>query len=218
MIYFEAQYDYLIQHNYFPCLEHLQHHPDDALAEALDRTRTRARLYAEAKLPRYPDVPYSPAIANARNHFNILKMLLYQHKHNIDFSDQLREPILCHSEQFKFPQSLEECQIRYDVALKDLKALERSERKTSAQRDKYLAEKAEAYANQGEVSAAQYLKQLKQRESMSRVFQRCANTRGAKRSGGFSTVEVPQDPERLPERMHRMENIRLSPRDQTSFA
>ena len=93
-IYFEKQYEYLIQHNYFPRLEHLQHHPDDALAEALDRTRTRACLYAEAKLPRYPDVPYSPAIANARNHFNILKMVLYQHKHQIGFSDQLWEPIL----------------------------------------------------------------------------------------------------------------------------
>jgi hypothetical protein len=67
---------------------------------------------------------YSPATANARNHFNILKLLLHQHKHNIDFSAQLREPILCHSKQFKFSQSLEECQDRYDVALKDLKALE----------------------------------------------------------------------------------------------
>lgn len=72
--------------------------------------------------------------------------------------------------------------------------MERSERKTSAQRDKYLAEKAEAYASQGEVSATQYLKQIKQSESMSRVFQRCANARGAHRFGGISTIEVPQDP------------------------
>ena len=92
------------------------------------------------------------------------------------------------------PQSLEECQLRYDVALKDLKALERSEHKASAQRDKCLVEKADAYASQGEVSAAQYLKQLKQRESMSRVFQRCANAQGANCSGGFSAIEVPQDP------------------------
>ena len=72
--------------------------------------------------------------------------------------------------------------------------MERSERKMSAQQDKYLAEKVEACASQGEVSTAQYLKQLKQHESMSRVFQRCANAHGANRSGGFSTVEVPQDP------------------------
>ena len=84
------------------------------------------------------------------------------------------------------------------MALKDLKALERSERKTSAQRDKYLAEKAEAHAIQGESSKARYLKQLKQRESVSRVFQRCAHARGAKRSGGFSTIEVPQDPQVSP--------------------
>ena len=29
---------------------------------------------------------------------------------------------------------------------------------------------------------------------MSRVFQRCANARGANRSGGLSNIEVPQDP------------------------
>jgi hypothetical protein len=125
-------------------------------------------------------------------------MLLHQHKHHIDFSEQLQEPILCHSEKFKFPLTLEECQVRYNIALKDLKALERSERKTSAHRDKHLAEKAEAHASQGEVSIAQYLKQLKQRESMSRVFQRCANARGTNRYGGFSTIEVPQDPNVTP--------------------
>jgi hypothetical protein len=154
----------------------------------------RACLHTEAKVPCCPDVPYTPAKANARNLFNVLKMLVYQCKHHIDFSDQLREPILRHSEKFEFSQTLEECQVRCNVALKDLKALERSERKTSAHRDKYLAEKAEACASQGEVSAAQYLKQLKQCESMSRVFQRCANTRGAHQLGGISTIEVPQDP------------------------
>jgi hypothetical protein len=137
----------------------------------------RACLYVKAKVPHYPDVLYSPTIANARNHFNILKMLLCQCKHNIDFSVQLREPILRHSKQFELPQSLGERQVRYDVALKDLKALERSERKSSAQRGKYMSEKVEACAHQGEVSAAQYPKQLKQRESISRVFKQCANTR-----------------------------------------
>jgi hypothetical protein len=48
-IYFEAQHKYLTQHNYFHRIKHLQHHPSDELAEALNRTRSRACLYVEAK-------------------------------------------------------------------------------------------------------------------------------------------------------------------------
>jgi hypothetical protein len=48
-IYFEAQHEYLLQHNYFQCIKHLQSHASNDLAEALDRTRTCACLYAEAK-------------------------------------------------------------------------------------------------------------------------------------------------------------------------
>ena len=107
-IYFEAQHECLTQHNYFQCIKHLQHHLSDELAEALDRTRPRACLYAEAKVPCYPDVPYSPAVANVWNHFNIPKLLLHQYIHHIDFSEQLREPILRHSEKLEFPQTLEE--------------------------------------------------------------------------------------------------------------
>jgi hypothetical protein len=155
-IYIEAQHVCLTQHNYFSRINRLQGHPTDDLVEALDRTHTCACLYVKAKLPHYPHVPYLPAIANARNFSNILKTLSHQHKHHIDFSDQLREPILRHNKQFKFPQSLDECKVRYEIALKDLKALERSER------NKYLAENVEAHANQGEVTTAQCLKQLKQ--------------------------------------------------------
>ena len=51
-------------HNFFKNLEHLQQHPEDALAERLDKTSLRSSLYAESRLPQCPDVPYSPTIAN----------------------------------------------------------------------------------------------------------------------------------------------------------
>ena len=51
-------------HNFFKNLEHLQQHPEDALAERLDKTLLRSSLYAESRLPQCPDVPHSPTIAN----------------------------------------------------------------------------------------------------------------------------------------------------------
>jgi hypothetical protein len=72
-IHIEAQHECLTQHNYFNRIDDLQHHPNDDLGEALDQTRMRACLCAEAKVPCCPDVPHLLAMTNTRSLFNILK-------------------------------------------------------------------------------------------------------------------------------------------------
>jgi hypothetical protein len=79
-IHIEAQHEYLEEHNYVHRILHLQQNPNEELAESVDRMRMRACLYAESKIPQYPDVPYSPAMVEARNYFGLLCLLLHQHK------------------------------------------------------------------------------------------------------------------------------------------
>jgi len=115
--YFEHYFDYLVEHNFFDRLQRLEEHPSHALAERLDRTRIQAALFAEAKLPQYPDVPYSPAIVRLRNRFGLLRLLLYQHNHGIDLHEQVKTSILQQYHDFVFPNTLEECKTQYNSVL-----------------------------------------------------------------------------------------------------
>ena len=103
--YFEAKFAYLEQHNFFTRLKHLESHPNDSLAERLDRQLVQASLYAEKKVPKYPDVPYSPKIARLRHKWTLYKLLLYQHHHCIDLDDRISTDVMaCHSD-FHFPET-----------------------------------------------------------------------------------------------------------------
>ena len=189
--YFQHKIKYLHDHNFFVKLEELKQSPSDALAERLDRTLLRASLYAEARIPQYPSVPFSPTIADLRNTLGLYRMLLFQHHHGIELHDQIRDAISRQYEHFLFPDTLEECKIGYNSTLQ---ALRKAEKDAVHHRSDFLQKKAESYADSGDATAESYLKRLQQCEDTSRVFKKCAIARGKHQKGGFSTIEVPRDP------------------------
>jgi hypothetical protein len=157
----EAQHECLDEHNCLHRILHLQPNQMEELAESLDHMRTRACLCAESKVPQYPDVPHSPATVEAHNYFGLLRLLLHQHKNNIELNNHLRESTINQHEDFQFPQTAEECKTRHDTTLKLLQQLEQSEQKNATHHDRNPAARAEACANQNDVSAEKYLKRPK---------------------------------------------------------
>jgi hypothetical protein len=107
-------------------------------------------------------VPYSPATVNACNYFGLLRLLLHQHNNGIELNNHLRETMLNQHEELQFPKTAEECKIRYDAALKHLKQLKQSEQKDATHHDKHLAARAEAHANQHDVTAENYLNRFEE--------------------------------------------------------
>ena len=198
--YFEAKFAYLEQHNFFTRLKHLESHPNDSLAERLDRQLVQASLYAEKQLPKHRDVPFSPDIANLRERLNIYRLIKDQFLHNVDLDDQIRKRIFDFSGDIVFPNDYDESLRLYQDASKALNAAERAELKEPERRDKFLREVADSHALHGNLTSAQYLKRLRLCEDLARTYAKCAKARGKVKTSGFSYIEVPQDPTANPKK------------------
>lgn len=151
-------YEFGLKHMgyYHLCLD-----PSHKLAERLDRAHIQASLCRIYKLPQYPDVPYSPAIVALWNTFGLLQLLLFQHNHRIDLHNQIKASIASQS-NFALPTMLEECKVRYNEALKNIKAAEKTKRQMGDKCKEHLTARAHHYSEHGDLTAEQCLKHLKQ--------------------------------------------------------
>ena len=130
----------------------------------------------------------------------------------------MRESIINQQEDFQFPQTAEECKTRYDAALKQLQQLEQSEQKDATHRDRHLAARAEAYANQNDVTAEKYLKQIEARRIHGQSVQAMRSSQRQLQLEWFLNHRSSDQSRHAPQRLHRMENIGLSGRNRTGTA
>jgi hypothetical protein len=98
------------------------------------------------------------------------KFLLCQNVHRIDLNPQVQNSIARQTPGFVLPTILEECKMLCDTAQKALISAERAERVHGKLRDKFLQQPANQCSECGDLTAAQWLKWLKQCESTARVF------------------------------------------------
>jgi hypothetical protein len=189
--YFEKRHEYLETHNFFHRLNNLKLKPNHKLAERLDRTFTQSALYAEQTLPQFPDIPFSPHVARIRNRLGIYKALLYQHHHNVNLEPEIQNSIQEQYDDFDIPNTLEDCKSLYDSTLQSLKL---AEKEAILHRRQHLQLKRQQYADLEHEAAEKYIKRLQQCEDLARVYSKCAYIRGKHKKGGFTTIEVPEDP------------------------
>ena len=227
--YFAHKQLFLDQHNFKKQLEIFEAKPTKARLQKLDRTLAQASIYAGKRVKRYPSAPYSPALALLRNKFNLLRILFHQFTYNRDHTEAIQSILQrITDEDWKLPQTREECKARYNLAKAELRKAENKERKTGKLRQAHLEARAAVMAQKGDKAMAKIVNQLRRAEEMKQVYAKCAHARGKLVDSGLSHLEVPDpsDQEQDPKKCKKWIRItcpqdiqdRLAKRNQKHFS